>query len=226
MDRERTLVAGAGLMGHGIAQALAATGRHVALYEPDLARATAGRDRIAGNLERSVAKGRMTRGGARRRILGRIEATDDLAAAARRRSRRRGGLRGRRRSRRGSGRSSTGSRRPARSSRRTPRRSRSTGWRRRSSEDRRTRFVGMHFFSPVPVMPLVEVIRGSATSDATDGAVRALAARHGQAGDRLGRPAGLHRQPDPHAVPRRGDARLRAGRRRPRRTSTPGRRSA
>ena len=35
-------VAGAGLMGHGIAQALAATGSHVALYEPDLARANAG----------------------------------------------------------------------------------------------------------------------------------------------------------------------------------------
>ena len=51
----RALVAGAGLMGHGIAQVLAATGRTVAIYEPDLARAVAGRDRIAGNLERSVA---------------------------------------------------------------------------------------------------------------------------------------------------------------------------
>ena len=60
MSVERVFVAGAGLMGHGIAQVHAAVGKHVALYEPDLARAVAGRDRIAGNLERAVAKGKLT----------------------------------------------------------------------------------------------------------------------------------------------------------------------
>jgi 3-hydroxybutyryl-CoA dehydrogenase len=34
----------------------------------------------------------------------------------------------------------------------------------------------MHFFSPVPVMPLIEIVRGSATSDASEAAVRELAA--------------------------------------------------
>ena len=59
MSIERAFVAGAGLMGHGIAQVLAASGRVVDLYEPDIARAEAGRARIIGNLERSVAKGRI-----------------------------------------------------------------------------------------------------------------------------------------------------------------------
>jgi len=44
------------------------------------------------------------------------------------------------------------------------------------SEARREQFVGMHFFSPVPVMPLIELIRGSATSDETEAVIRALAA--------------------------------------------------
>ena len=35
------------------------------------------------------------------------------------------------------------------------------------------RFVGVHFFNPVPVMGLIELIRGLATSDATVAAVEA-----------------------------------------------------
>jgi 3-hydroxybutyryl-CoA dehydrogenase len=41
-------------------------------------------------------------------------------------------------------------------------------------------FIGMHFMNPVPVMQLVEVIRGIATSDATAAAVEALATRMGK----------------------------------------------
>jgi len=45
---------------------------------------------------------------------------------------------------------------------------------------RADRFVGMHFFNPVPMMALVEVIRGLQTSDATHDAVKDLAVRLGK----------------------------------------------
>jgi 3-hydroxybutyryl-CoA dehydrogenase len=43
-----------------------------------------------------------------------------------------------------------------------------------AATDRPGRFIGMHFMNPVPMMQLVEVIRGIATEDETVGAVRAL----------------------------------------------------
>jgi len=43
------------------------------------------------------------------------------------------------------------------------------------ARERREGFAGMHFFSPVPVMPLIELIRGRDTSDETVDAIRALA---------------------------------------------------
>jgi 3-hydroxybutyryl-CoA dehydrogenase len=178
MTSERVLVAGAGLMGHGIAQVLAATGRTVALYEQDLARAVAGRDRIAGNLERSVAKGRLD-ATERETILGRIEPSADLASAA-----------------------DVGlvveavfedravkSALWAEIDRRAPSGAIfATNTSSISIDDlaaavsagRRALFVGMHFFSPVPVMPLIELIRGSATTDETETAVRAVAAEMGK----------------------------------------------
>ena len=42
------------------------------------------------------------------------------------------------------------------------------------------RFLGMHFFNPVPMMALVELIRGLQTSDAAVTAARALAERLGK----------------------------------------------
>jgi len=43
-----------------------------------------------------------------------------------------------------------------------------------AATDRPDRFVGLHFFNPVPVMKLVEIIRGLATSDATTEAMHAF----------------------------------------------------
>jgi 3-hydroxybutyryl-CoA dehydrogenase len=45
---------------------------------------------------------------------------------------------------------------------------------------RPSRFVGLHFFNPVPVMALVEVVRGRQTDDSTVEAAAALAKRLGK----------------------------------------------
>ncbi|MEZ7827843.1 MAG: 3-hydroxybutyryl-CoA dehydrogenase [Brachymonas denitrificans] len=45
---------------------------------------------------------------------------------------------------------------------------------------RADKFIGMHFFNPVPMMALVELIRGLQTSDATHDTVKALAEHLGK----------------------------------------------
>jgi 3-hydroxybutyryl-CoA dehydrogenase len=49
-----------------------------------------------------------------------------------------------------------------------------------ASVERPERVIGMHFMNPVPVMQLVEIIRGAQTSDETYAATRALAERMGK----------------------------------------------
>jgi 3-hydroxybutyryl-CoA dehydrogenase len=175
---EQVFVAGAGLMGHGIAQVLAASGLGVVLYEPDPSRAAAGRDRIAVNLERAVAKGRLEAAD-RLATLERILPTDDQTAV------RSADLvieavfedidvksaiwreLDRLAPRSAIFASNTSSISIGRLAEAV-------------SPARRERFVGMHFFSPVPVMPLIELIRGPKTGDATEAAIRAVAERLGK----------------------------------------------
>jgi 3-hydroxybutyryl-CoA dehydrogenase len=178
MTIERVFVAGAGLMGHGIAQVHAAIGKQVTVYEPDLARAEAGRDRIAGNLERSVAKGRLE-AAEREAILARLTPTSDPAGAAdadlvieavfedlRVKTalwRELDAL--------------------AQPSTIFATNTSSIAIRRLAeavSGERRQRFIGMHFFSPVPVMPLVELIRSADTTDETVATVRGLSEELGK----------------------------------------------
>jgi 3-hydroxybutyryl-CoA dehydrogenase len=49
-----------------------------------------------------------------------------------------------------------------------------------TATDRPDRFIGLHFFSPVPVMQLIEIIRGLETTDETEAACHALAAELGK----------------------------------------------
>ena len=178
MSIERVFVAGAGLMGHGIAQVHAAVGKQVTLYEPDLSRAEAGRERIAGNLDRAVAKGKLTSED-RDATLGRIEATADHGRVSDAdlvveavfedvgvKTKLWSGLDGLAPTDTifASNTSSIAIDRLAEA----------------VSEARRARFVGMHFFSPVPVMPLIELIRGAATADETEAAIRSLAGEMGK----------------------------------------------
>jgi 3-hydroxybutyryl-CoA dehydrogenase len=49
-----------------------------------------------------------------------------------------------------------------------------------AATDRPERFIGIHFMNPVPLMELVELIRGLATDDATYTAVREMAVKLGK----------------------------------------------
>jgi len=176
MSIEKVYVIGAGLMGHGIAQVSATADKQVTLADRSQELADKGRARIAGNLGRQVDKGKLERATADE-ILGRIatgvgtdgaaghqivieavfedeplkrETWEQLTAAA---------------DADAIFASNTSS-------------ISITGL--ATVTDRPKKFIGLHFFSPVPVMKLIEIIRGLETDDATYGACRAFAEELGK----------------------------------------------
>ncbi len=161
-------VIGAGQMGAGIAQVSAGAGYHVYLSDLDLAKAEEGKAGIAKALSRLVAKEKMSAGDAET-LLSRIEpvATYEpmanagliIEAATEREDIKRkifesvGAVMG--------GQAVLASNTSSIPITRLA----------QSSPDPQ-RFIGVHFFNPVPVMGLIEIIRGLATTDATVYVVR------------------------------------------------------
>lgn len=161
-------VIGAGQMGAGIAQVSAGAGYHVYLSDLDLAKAEEGKAGIAKALSRLVAKEKMSAGDAET-LLSRIEPVASyepmadagliIEAATEREDIKRkifesvGVVLGDQ-AVLASNTSSIPITRLA-----------------QSSPDPQ-RFIGVHFFNPVPVMGLIEIIRGLATTDATVDVVR------------------------------------------------------
>jgi 3-hydroxybutyryl-CoA dehydrogenase len=169
-------VIGAGLMGNGIAHVSAATGCDVVLAEVSLDRAQAGLKVIEGNMGRQVSKGALTDADMQA-ALGRIRLTTDYAdfrtcdlvieAATENEA-----LKQKIFAQLvpnlkpdaiiASNTSSISITRLA------------------AGTDRPDRFIGMHFFNPVPVMKLVELINGIATAKETTSSILEFGKRLGK----------------------------------------------
>jgi 3-hydroxybutyryl-CoA dehydrogenase len=166
-------VIGAGQMGAGIAQVMAQAGLAVLLADVDLAAAEKGRDKIAKALARLVAKDKIAAADAEA-IVARITPVADYApmaaadliveAATEREDIKRAifAAAGKVLAPHAILASNTSSIPITRMAAASP---------------DPARFIGLHFFNPVPVMNLVEVIPGLATSAATLDAMRALVGR-------------------------------------------------
>ncbi len=171
MRIERVYVIGAGLMGHGIAQVSAAAGKQVTLADRTPELAEAGRQRIAGNLARQVEKGKLEQadpdatlnriataagtGGVPSHDLV-VEAVFEDEALKRQ----------------------TWTEISEKADPDTLFATNTSSISITSlatATDRAPKFIGLHFFSPVPVMKLIEIIRGLETDDATHAAARQFA---------------------------------------------------
>jgi 3-hydroxybutyryl-CoA dehydrogenase len=176
MGIERVYVVGAGLMGHGIAQVSAAAGKSVTLSDRTAELADAGRQRIAGNLERQVAKGKLEQAAADE-ILGRVDTAVGTEGAAGHDIVIEAIFEDEALKREAWARISDVAD-PATIFASNTSSISITGL--ATATDRPAKFIGLHFFSPVPVMGLVEIIRGLETDDATHAASRAFAADLGK----------------------------------------------
>jgi 3-hydroxybutyryl-CoA dehydrogenase len=171
MSIDRVYVIGAGLMGHGIAQVSAAAGKQVTLADRTPELADKGKARIAGNLARQVDKGKLDQSAADE-ITGRV--TTAVGAD---------GVAGhqliveavfedeplkRQTWAEISAKADPGAIFASNTSSISI-----TGL--ATATDRPQKFIGLHFFSPVPVMGLIEIIRGLETDDATHAAARQFA---------------------------------------------------
>ena len=169
-------VIGAGQMGAGIAQVSAQAGYHVLLSDVSRERAQAGKAGIAKALDRLVTKEKIT-SAARDETLARIEPVDGVAAmapcalvieaATEREAIKRQIF------------AEVGKVLAADAVLASNTSSIPITRLAQASPDPQ-RFIGVHFFNPVPVMGLIEVIRGLATSDDTVARIEAYATRLGK----------------------------------------------
>lgn len=177
MDIQRVSVIGAGQMGSGIAQVAAQSGLHVTLMDVDEARVNRGLQTIERNLERQLEKGRLTEE-QKAEILGRVHPKTDLAAAVaevdlvieavvENKQVKADLFR------------QLDEHAPAAAILATNTSSLPITEIAAVTE-RPEKVIGMHFMNPVPVMKLVEVIRGLATSDETFHVVDRLARHMGK----------------------------------------------
>jgi 3-hydroxybutyryl-CoA dehydrogenase len=169
-------VIGAGTMGNGIAQVCALAGLSVVMLDVDDKRVAKGRDAIAGGLERLVKKGKLSAGD-RDGALGRLRGATDYRALADcdflvEAATEDEGLK-LKILRQADGLAKDGAIIATNTS--------SISITKLGAAMKHpARFVGLHFFNPVPMMALVEVVRGRQTDDVTVEAAAALAKRLGK----------------------------------------------
>ena len=176
MSIERVFVIGAGLMGHGIAQVSAAAGKQVTLSDRTADLADKGKARIESNLKRQVDKGKLEASAAEE-LLGRV-ATGEGTGGASNHDLIVEAVFEDEAVKRETWRALTASADADAIFASNTSSISITAL--ATATDRPERFIGLHFFSPVPVMGLIEIIRGLETDDATYAACKGFAEEVGK----------------------------------------------